>query len=94
MKPKPFYIEIDLSKYDISKDDSCMWQGADLLVSEGEDLQDLLHNAEVYWSNRHGLIASKTSFDDKRIATSVNRMLEQLLINHYFRQLAERSMSK
>ena len=74
-----FNFEIDLSDYGLTKDDQPWWLGYDCLIAEGNTLDELLENAEVYLTDQDGGEGPNYSIGD----SSHFETLENILIAKY-----------
>jgi len=74
-------IEIDVSDTGISKDDQPRWEGVDTLVAEGETLDELLDDAEVFFRDQDG--GETNSWKIGEFTKSQYEMFEKLITDEF-----------
>lgn len=90
MKRKWITIDIDLGSWGITKDDSCMWAGADSLIAEvevGGTFEQLLESATITFTDQDGGEAGQVPFDGSYMTTAQYEAIEQELAAKWAKEM-------
>jgi len=80
-----YQIEIDLYGYEFGNDlDSGRWRGAELLLAEGNTLDELLDDAAIHYADQDGGDAGEESLGD--MPKDDFKALTQMIVDEYREQ--------